>query len=142
MHRVLRDSLLFLCLVLTFAAVPVVAQASHSDKSQSGASDQSHASPQGRLHGVPWRDANAPVAFAAPTGARLAYFGGPVISNVHVVQVLYGDGAYLPQVAGTTSPNVGTFFSDITSSGFITLLSQYNTPALGGTNQVIGNGTF
>jgi hypothetical protein len=81
---------------------------------------------------------------AAPAGAHLSYFGGPVISNVHVVEVLYGSGAYLPEVAGTTTPNMGTFFSDLTgtNSGYISLLTQYDTPASGGTDQTIGNGTF
>jgi hypothetical protein len=95
-------------------------------------------------HGVPWRDAHGPVGNAAPAGAHLSYFGGPVISNTHVVQVLYGSGSYNAQVAGNTSPTMGNFFGDIlgTSSGYINLLTQYNTPASGGTNQVIGNGTF
>jgi hypothetical protein len=81
---------------------------------------------------------------AAPAGAHLSYFGGPVISNVHVVEVLYGSGSYLPQVAGTTTPDMGTFFSDLagTNSGYISLLTQYDTPASGGTGQTIGNGTF
>ncbi|HLJ30362.1 MAG TPA: hypothetical protein VKY85_26895 [Candidatus Angelobacter sp.] len=88
--------------------------------------------------------ANGAVGFAAPAGAHLTYFGGPVISNVHVVQVLYGSGSYNAQVAGNTTPTMGNFFSDLTgaSSGYITLLSQYSTPASGGTNQTIGNGTF
>jgi hypothetical protein len=88
--------------------------------------------------------ANGAVGFAAPAGAHLTYFGGPVISNVHVVQVLYGSGSYNAQVAGTSTPSMGNFFSDLTgaSSGYITLLSQYSTPASGGTNQTIGNGTF
>jgi uncharacterized membrane protein len=81
---------------------------------------------------------------AAPAGAHLSYFGGPVISNVHVVEVLYGSGSYLPQVAGTTTPSMETFFSDLTGthSGYISLLTQYDTPASGGTGQTIGNGTF
>ena len=81
---------------------------------------------------------------AAPAGAHLSYFGGPVISDVHVVEVLYGSGSYLPQVAGTTMPNMETFFSDLTGthSGYISLLTQYDTPASGGTGQTIGNGTF
>jgi len=81
---------------------------------------------------------------AAPAGAHLSYFGGPVISNVHVVEVLYGSGSYLPQVAGTTTPNMETFFSDLTGthSGYISLLTQYDTPASGGTGQTIGNGMF
>jgi hypothetical protein len=101
-----------------------------------------------RLHIVPVLDPNNPnaaaVGFAAPAGAHLSYFGGPVISNVHVVQVLYGSGSYNAQVAGTTSPTMGQFYGDLTgaNSGYTSLLTQYNTPASGGTNQTIGNGTF
>src|SRR5579871_5669861 len=99
-----------------------------------------------RLHIVPVLDPNAPnnaaVGFAAPAGAHLSYFGGPVISNVHVVQVLYGSGSYNAQVAGTSTPSMGNFYRDISISGFITLLNQYSTTFSGGTNQTIGNGTF
>jgi hypothetical protein len=101
-----------------------------------------------RLHIVPVLDPNsannAAVGFAAPAGAHLSYFGGPVISNVHVVQVLYGSGSYNAQVAGTTNPTMGQFYGDLTgaNSGYTSLLTQYNTPATGGTNQTIGNGTF
>lgn len=101
--------------------------------------------PVQRLRIVPVIDPNAAaVAPAAPAGAHLSYFGGPVISNVHVVQVLYGSGSYNAQVAGTTSPTMGQFYGDLTgaNSGYTSLLTQYNTPASGGTNQTIGNGTF
>jgi hypothetical protein len=37
---------------------------------------------------------------------------------------------------------MGQFYGDITSSGLITLLQQYNTTVSGGTNQTFGNGTF
>ncbi len=103
---------------------------------------------QPRFHGTPWRDPNAatpgPVGNAAPAGAHLTYFGGPIISNVQVIQVLYGSGSYNSQVAGTTSPTMGQFYGDITgaNSGYITLLQQYNTNISGGTGQVFGNGTF
>jgi hypothetical protein len=96
------------------------------------------------MRGVHWKDANAPVGFAAPAGAHLSYFGGPVISNVHVVEVLYGSGSFLPQVSSTAPPSMASFFSDLTgaNSGYTSLLTQYNTPASGGTGQTIGNGTF
>ena len=100
-------------------------------------------------HGTPWRDPNTsatlgPVGFAAPAGAHLTYHNGPIISNVQVVQVLYGSGSYNAQIAGSTSPTMGNFFADITgaNSGYITLLQQYNTNISGGTGQVFGNGTF
>src|SRR5258708_1359175 len=101
-------------------------------------------SPRTSQDGHHVRDANAPVGFAAPAGAHLTYFGGPVISNVHVVQVLYGSGSYNAQVAGSTSPTMGNFYGDLTgtNSGYTSLLTQYNTPVSGGTGQTIGNGTF
>jgi hypothetical protein len=37
---------------------------------------------------------------------------------------------------------MGNFFSDITSTGLISLMQQYNTNISGGTGQVFGNGTF
>jgi hypothetical protein len=101
--------------------------------------------PVQRLHIFPVRDPNAAAtAPAAPAGAHLSYFGGPIISNVHVVQVLYGSGSYNAQVAGTTSPTMGNFYGDLTgtNSGYVSLLTQYNTTIAGGTNQTIGNGTF
>jgi hypothetical protein len=97
-------------------------------------------------HGVPWRDPNTsgPIGFSAPAGAHLSYYGGPIITNVQVVQVLYGSGSYEPHVAGNSSPTMGQFFGDFSGSGsgLITLLAQYNTNVSGGTNQFFGNGTF
>jgi hypothetical protein len=142
MSRSMRIPALFLILVLT--ALPALAQVSQS--SQTNQPETVSTTPM--HHGVPWRDPNAApvngavVGFAAPAGAHLTYFGGPIISNVQVIQVLYGSGSYNPQIAGTTSPTMGQFYSDITSSGLITLLQQYNTPVSGGTGQTFGNGTF
>ena len=140
MPRFMRRLALSLCLFLISAVVPALAQVARSANQDQAVEN----SPQHHLHGVPWRDARGPVAPQAPAGAHLSYFGGPVISNVHVVQVLYGTGSYLTQVSSTATPSVGSFFGDIlgTNSGYISLLTQYNTPASGGTNQVIGNGTF
>ena len=160
MFRMLRGPVLFLCVLLVFVALPLQAQVSPSDNgSDAQAAPQQH-SPGGNSpqvlplvpvfqRGVPWRDplsigpAGA-VGNAAPAGAHLSYFGGPVISNAHVVQVLYGSGSYLAQVSSTSTPSVASFFGDLlgTNSGYISLLTQYNTTISGGTNQVIGNGTF
>ena len=155
MARLLRGSVAFLYLVLILLALPVMAQVSHPNTDEvapqqhPAGANSGQALPvmtlQPKFHGTPWRDPNAtpgPVGFAAPAGAHLSYFGGPIISNVQVIQVLYGSGSYNPQVAGTTSPTMGNFFADITSTGLISLLQQYNTPASGGTGQTFGNGTF
>jgi hypothetical protein len=149
MSRLLRGPALFLFLFLMFAALPTLAQVSQPGNTNG----DTQAPPAGNLvqpvgpihHGVPWRDPNtnaAVVGFAAPAGAHLTYRGGPIISNVQVIQVLYGSGSYNPQVAGTSSPTMGNFFTDITSTGLISLMQQYNTNITGGTGQVFGNGTF
>jgi hypothetical protein len=156
---------MFLCAaILLLFTVPALAQVSSSidpsggtdatapqqqTAAENSAQQAQQILPTGpRLHIVPFRDPNAPnnaaVGLAAPAGAHLTYFGGPITSNIQVVQVLYGSGSYNAQVAGTTSPTMGNFYSDITGSGsgLVSLLQQYNTPVSGGTGQTFGNGTF
>ena len=88
---------------------------------------------------------SAPLAIA---GAHVTYFGGPVISNVHIVAVLYGSGAYLPNIAGTATPTLSQFYTDITQSSYFDLLNEYSTVGVkaadgtAGTNQTIGHGFF
>ena len=137
-----RLAWMFLCIasLLLFSTLPALAQVSQSIDRAGGADaapQQAATSAQAlpiqpvqRLHVLPVRDPNAAaVGFAAPAGAHLSYFGGPIISNVHVVQVLYGSGSYNAQVAGTTSPTMGQFYGDLTgpNSGYVSLLTQYNT---------------
>jgi hypothetical protein len=79
--------------------------------------------------------------------AHLEYLGGPVISNVQVVMVLWGPGRYAPFVTGEASPSIASFFAGVTSSPYLDGLSQYDTSraAAGGqpgTDQHIGRGTF
>ena len=92
------------------------------------------------------------VSVAAPTfavaGAFPLYFGGLIISNVHVVQVLYGAGSYVPGVQATTTPSVASFFADITQSSYFDMLGEYSTVGVvaadgtAGTNQLLGHGFF
>jgi hypothetical protein len=149
--RTRHPAWMFLCIatLVLFTALSALAQAPAGAAAQRPTATSAQQAlpivPVQRLHILPVLDPNAAaVAPAAPAGAHLSYFGGPVISNVHVVQVLYGSGSYNAQVAGTTSPTMGQFYGDLTgaNSGYTSLLTQYNTPATGGTNQTIGNGTF
>ena len=164
-NRTRHPAWMFLCAaILLLFTVPALAQVSPSIDPSGGtdaAAPQQQTAAEAsaqqalpivpaapRLHIVPFRDPSAPnsaaVGLAAPAGAHLTYFGGPITSNIQVVQVLYGSGSYNAQVAGTASPSMGQFYSDITGSGsgLISLLQQYNTPASGGTGQTFGNGTF
>ena len=145
----LLASSLVLLVSLSMAAQQSVSQQNNPDAQLTVAAGNSaqtlHVLPiQAKFHGVPWRDPNAgPIGFAAPAGAHLTYFGGPVISNVQVVQVLYGSGSYNAQVAGTSTPSMGNFYGDfLGTGGYVSLMTQYNTPVSGGTGQTIGNGTF
>ena len=84
---------------------------------------------------------------SAPAGAHLTYYGGHVISNVQVVQVLWGPGTYTPEVQNTAAPSIASFYSGVTNSSYYDWLNEYNTniTAAGGqpgTNQVIGRGSF
>ena len=142
MFRSPRSPMLFVVLFLMCSALPTLAQVSQptNPTGNEAAAQPAHPKPRGV---VLWRDPNAgPVGFAAPAGAHLSYFGGPVISNVHVVQVLWGNGSFAPQVSGTTTPSIASFFTDITNSTYMDMLSEYNTTISGGTNQSIGHGTF
>jgi len=77
----------------------------------------------------------------APPGAHLSNFGGRVISNVQVVQVLYGTGSYLPQVTSTAAPSMATFYQSATNSTYFDMFSEYNTSGAHGF-QAIGRGSF
>jgi len=81
---------------------------------------------------------------AAESGAGTPdplYYGGPVISNVQVVVVYWGD-----NVDPGTTTGIPSFYSAITNSTWIDLLSEYSTngvnPTGGGTpgNESIGRG--
>lgn len=154
---------LFLALCVTSIAYPQTAAPS-GDVSSAGSGQKSTEATQGDaaqsvaspslqkplIHIVPFVDpASAPPTrtFAIP-GAHVTYFGGPIISNVHVIQVLYGAGAYLPNVSSTTRPSMATFFADVTQSSYFDLLNEYTTSGVvagdGGpsSNQTLGHGFF
>ncbi|HEY6300784.1 MAG TPA: hypothetical protein VIW95_14180 [Candidatus Binatus sp.] len=96
-----------------------------------------------------------PADFAtSPPGAHLTYYGGRVVSNMKVVQVLWGtggagtgDGEFLAGVVNTSTPSMATFYQQVLNSAYVDWLTEYNTDILDfggnpGTNQTIGRGTF
>ena len=65
---------------------------------------------------------------SAPAGAHLTYYGGRVVSNVQIVQMLWGTGTYLPQSTSSAAPSLATFFQAVASSNYMDWLdSEYNT---------------
>ena len=79
-----------------------------------------------------------PLPHAATRAPHLTYYGGPVVSHLKSVDVLYGTGSF--------APNIGSFVAQFTTqylgSGVIDWLHEYNTPSSGGTGQTIGRGTY
>jgi hypothetical protein len=81
--------------------------------------------------------------------AQLTYYGGRIVSNMQVVQVLWGQGQYDPSVSSTSTPSVATFYQQALTSDYTAWLDgDYNTvtpnPTNGSTqtNQHIGQGSF
>jgi hypothetical protein len=58
-------------------------------------------------------------AFAAPAGAHLTYFGGPIIGSVKVVTVFWNSSVNFQS-------NLNSFYGAVTNSPYYDLLSQYS----------------
>jgi hypothetical protein len=95
-------------------------------------------------HGQPLGYPMQPKALSAPAGAHLNYYGGRVVSNIQVVQVIWGSGSYLAQVTSTASPSMATFYQGVLNSPYVDWLTEYNTNTQTGTrtDQIIGRGSF
>ena len=117
------------------SALPLIALLAAGCQTQlpeSGAADNANIVYGTRVHRMPIRNGSSPTP--GPSGAHLTYYGGPVISNVKLVQVNYGAGSFAPEISGT---QLGAFYTAMTNSTYLDWLSEYNTPT-----QSIGRGTF
>ncbi|HXX02439.1 MAG TPA: hypothetical protein VEJ00_14580, partial [Candidatus Acidoferrales bacterium] len=92
----------------------------------------------GRFHTA---NGDATASAATTGGPDLQYYGGPVISNVQVVVVYWGN-----SVSSVATSGIPGFYTAVTNSNWMDLLSEYNTagvtPAGGGGagDQAIGRG--
>jgi hypothetical protein len=97
----------------------------------------------GAINGGPYPPGFNLESVISGSGLPLLYFGGPVISNVKAVVVLWGN-----NVDPRITTRIGSFYRSVTDSNYVTWLSpQYDTSrtavnGLPGTNQKIGAGTF
>ncbi len=88
--------------------------------------------------------AGRPSPLSAPAGAHLTYYGGPVISAVQIVIVVYGSGSYDSHIASTTAPSMSSFLTQAVTGGLVDFLNtEYHTNGLSGTtsNQAISHGS-
>ncbi len=85
-----------------------------------------------RVHTMPLRSVSQESALqtAAPAGAHLTYFGGPVISKVNVIAVYWG-------AAAAHQAYLNSYYGSVVQSTYFDWLKEYNTPT-----QSIGRGTF
>ena len=74
--------------------------------------------------------------FACPT-AHLISYGGPVISNVKLIMVVYGSGTYASYVTTDTAPSLVSYYQQVVNSSYMDWLNEYNTGS-----QKIGRGTY
>jgi len=79
---------------------------------------------------------------ARASGKTLSYFGGPVVQNIKVIQVLYGSGTYQSFVQGTGSGTMSAFYGGVVGSPYFTWLNGDYGSGSGKTSQIIGNGNF
>ncbi len=70
------------------------------------------------------------------TSAKLTYRGGPVLQNVKVVTVYWGNNV---QFSGTGTQSLDAFYTAVVQSAYYDWLSEYNTASPA---QTIGRGTF
>ncbi len=72
----------------------------------------------------------------------LSYYGGPVVKNIKVIQVLYGSGTYQSFVQGTGSGTMSAFYGGVVGSPYFTWLNGDYGSGSGKTTQTIGYGAF
>ncbi len=84
-----------------------------------GVDDAPVVASSGRVHLMPMRDGSGLRVESAPAGAQLQYFGGPVLSNVHVIPVYWNSKVQFQS-------NLNAFYAAIPSSSYYDLLSQYS----------------
>jgi uncharacterized protein (TIGR03382 family) len=81
--------------------------------------------------------------FQARAATQLVYYGGPVVSNPHVVVVNWGSG-----INSTVQNGMAGFYSTILQSSYLDWVSEYSTLGVNGfdgqtgSNQRIGRGVF
>lgn len=98
--------------------------------------------PKPAIHVLPMKNESTAQPNQQNPVAVLTYYGGPVISNIHVVVVFWG-----PGVEPVVTNQIGDFYQAITKSTYYDLLSEYSTNLTSaggnpGTNQSIGRGDY
>jgi len=87
---------------------------------ESDGTDQTDPSTDGTaIHMMPLHSPDAKVADAAPAGAHLTFFGGPVLKNISVHPVFWNANTQF-------QANISAFYNAVTKSTLWDMLSQYS----------------
>ena len=95
-------------------------------------------SEEGLVKGNQERELFEGEAPAPPANARLTYNGGPLIPNVTVYTIFWGNTWSTDPVMNTLMGQINQFFTDILASSLINQLSEYNVPG----KYTIGSGSL
>ena len=79
---------------------------------------------------------------ARASGKTLTYYGGPIVKNIKVIQVLYGTGTYQSFVQGTGSGSMAAFYGGVVGSPYFAWLNGDYGTGSGKTSQSIGYGAY
>jgi hypothetical protein len=119
---------------LVLAGLTLVVSACTAVAGDEGSSESAISSPAtlGGFHAMPLMSQSAREAAPAATPApvQLKYYGGPVLANVVVHAVYWGNTVAFQS-------HVNDFYGMVTQSSFMDWLSEYNTPT-----QNVGRGSF
>ncbi|HEY6348284.1 MAG TPA: Ig-like domain-containing protein [Candidatus Angelobacter sp.] len=150
-ERFLAKLLLHSIPFLPAIGILAVACGAYAQTSPGTAGTGEHPSPQ-PVRIVPFREPGAAPSAGPQTaaGPSVTYFGGPIVSNIHIVEVLYGTGTgpYLANISSTTPPSVASFSTAIAASPLFDMLNEYSTAGVAtadgkpGSNQTVGHGVF
>jgi hypothetical protein len=93
-------------------------------------------------HFAQWKDGSP--RNGAPTSCTFSYYGGPVLTNVRVVEV-----NWTSNINPMLTQNLPGFYQDVTNSPYLDGLAEYSTVGLNGaadgepgSNQTIARGSF
>jgi hypothetical protein len=139
MTRVTLGKLLVASLITTTLNVALYADNSRSARDEQDSDDNAFLE-TGPLYSIMKKqvdEGHAGTGFINRSGPHLNYYGGPVISKVKVVVVIYGTGTYLTGITNPTAPSIASFLTQVTKSAYFTWLTEYNTPT-----QTIGTGSY
>jgi hypothetical protein len=116
----------------TFALTSLLFASACATDAEDPAPEQSDSTT--RIHMLPLHSPDAKLAHAAPAGAHLTYWGGPVLANIDVHPVYWRSTTQFQS-------NLNAFYNAVTGSALWSMLSQYGIGPGSGVAGIVDNRT-